>query len=90
MPLLSISEVGWTDLMFTREDQSLVVANSPGSSQALSILQSYNVSYVYLSNQCSKQVQSWRNNYNPDLFLESAHYKLVFNDDNAWIFKVTY
>jgi hypothetical protein len=90
MPLLSISEVGWSNLMFTRQDESKIIAQSPNSIEALAILQKYNVSYIYLSDIVSDQVLEWRNNYEPSLFLESPHYKLAFNQDNAWIIKVIY
>ncbi len=90
MPLLSISEVGWSNLMFTRQDESKIIAQSPSSIDALTILKKYNVSYIFLSNTVSDQVLEWRNNYEPDLFLESAHYELVFNQDNAWIIRVIY
>ena len=90
MPLLSISEVGWTDIMFTRQDESIIVAGEPDSTEALSILQKYNVSYIYLSNHYSRQVEEWRNMYNVYSFLQSAHYELAFNEDNAWIIKVIY
>ncbi len=63
MPLLSISEVGWTNIMFTRQDESMIVATDPNSTEALSILKRYDASYVYLSNNVSAQVQEWRNNY---------------------------
>jgi hypothetical protein len=90
MPLLSISEVGWSNIMFTRQDESIVVAGDPNSTDALSILKKYNVSYIYLSNHVDAQVEQWRNNYDAYLFLQSPHYKLAFNEDNAWIIKVIY
>jgi hypothetical protein len=90
MPLLSISEVGWSNTMLTRQDESLIVAHAPNSTEALAILKNYNVTYVYLSNKVSTQVVQWRQNYNPQLFLQSTHYELAFNEDNAWIFKVIY
>ena len=90
MPLLSISEVGWTDIMFTRQDESIIVAEDPNSTEALAILKKYNASYIYLGNQYSSQVAPWRNNYNTSLFLQSPHYELAFNEDNAWVIKVIY
>lgn len=90
MPLLSISEVGWSDLMLKRQDESIIVASKPDSTEALSILKKYNVSYIYLSNIVSAQVEKWRNNYDPSLFLRSPHYKLAFNEENAWVIKVVY
>lgn len=90
MPLLSISEIGWTDIMFTRQDESLIITNDPNSAEALAILQKYNVSYIYLSAAYSAQVAEWRNNYNTTLFLQSPHYELAFNEDNAWVIRVIY
>jgi hypothetical protein len=90
MPLLSISEVGWSAMMFTRQDESRIVAKNPNSTDALDILKKYNASYIYLSDYASPQVQKWRNNYNASLFLESAHYELAFNEENAWVIKVIY
>jgi hypothetical protein len=90
MPLLSISEVGWSNTMLTRQDESLTVARAPNSTEALAVLKNYNVTYVYLSNKVSTQVVQWRQNYNPQLFLQSSHYELAFNEDNALIFKVIY
>jgi hypothetical protein len=90
MPLLSISEVGWTNIMFTRQDESKIVATDPNSTEALSILKKYDASYIYLSNNVSAQVQEWRNNYDAHLFLQSSHYELAFNEDNAWVIKVIY
>jgi hypothetical protein len=90
MPLLSISEVGWTNIMFTRQDESFIVARDPNSTEALSILKKYDVSYIYLSNRVSDQVEEWRNNYDAYLFLQSPHYKLAFNEDNAWVIRVIY
>jgi len=90
MPLLSIAEAGWSDIMFTRQDESVIVARNPNSTEALGILKQYNVSYIYLSDHVSSQVQDWRNNYDPQLFLQSTHYELAFNQDNAWVIKVIY
>jgi uncharacterized membrane protein len=90
MPLLSISEVGWSNIMFTRQDESIIVARNPNATEALSILKKYDVSYIYLSNHVSHQVEEWRNNYDAYLFLQSPHYKLAFNEDNAWVIKVIY
>lgn len=90
MPLLSISEAGWSDIMFTRQDESIIVAKNPNSSEALFILKKYEVSYIYLSNDWSVQVEKWRNNYEPYLFLQSPHYELAFNEENAWVIKVIY
>ena len=90
MPLLSISEVGWSNIMFTRQDESFIVAKQPNSTEALSILRKYDISFIYLSNQVSGQVQEWRSNYDPDLFLQSSHYELAFNEDNAWVLRVIY
>jgi hypothetical protein len=90
MPLLSVSEVGWTNMMFTRQDESIIVAGSPNSTEALSILKKYNVSYIYLSNNVSSQVQNWRGNYDPHLFLQSPHYEVAFNEDSAWVIRVIY
>ena len=90
MPLLSISEVGWSNIMFTRQDESIIVAGDPNSTEALSILKKYDASYIYLSNNVSAQVQEWRNNYEPHLFLQSSHYELAFNEDNAWVIRVIY
>ena len=90
MPLLSISEVGWSNIMFTRQDESIIVAKHPNSSEALSILEKYNVSYIYLSDSVSAQVQEWRNNYDAYLFLSSPHFELAFNENNAWVIKVIY
>jgi asparagine N-glycosylation enzyme membrane subunit Stt3 len=90
MPLLSISEVGWSNMMFTRQDESIIVAKYPNSTEALSILRKYNVSYIYLSNNVSAQVEEWRDNYDAHLFLQSPHYELAFNEDNAWVIKVVY
>jgi uncharacterized membrane protein len=90
MPLLSISEVGWSNIMFTRQDESIIVARDPNSTEALSILEKYDVSYIYLSNRVNAQVDQWRNNYNAHLFLQSPHYELAFNEDNAWVIRVIY
>jgi len=90
MPLLSISEVGWTDIMFTRQDESIIVARDPNSTEALSILKKYEVSYIYLSNNYSVQVEQWRNNYDANLFLQSPHYELAFNEENAWVIRVIF
>ncbi len=90
MPLLSISEVGWSNIMFARQDESIIVAKHPNSSEALSILKKYNISYIYLSDSVSAQVQEWRNNYDAYLFLSSPHYELAFNENNAWVIKVIY
>jgi hypothetical protein len=90
MPLLSISEVGWSNIMFTRQDESIIVARNPNATEALSILKKYDVSYIYLSNHVSDQVEEWRNNYDAYLFLQSPHYKLAFNEDNAWVIRVIY
>jgi hypothetical protein len=90
MPLLSISEAGWTDKMFTRQDESLIIARDPNSTQALSILERYAVSYIYLSDQHSDQVEEWRNNYDAYKFLQSPHYELAFNEDDAWVIRVIY
>ncbi len=90
MPLLSISEVGWTDIMFTRQDESIIVARNPNSTEALSILKKYEVSYIYLSNNYSVQVEEWRNNYDANLFLQSPHYELAFNEENAWVIRVIF
>ncbi len=90
MPLLSVSEVGWSNTMFTRQDESIIVAKHPNSTEALSILRKYDVSYIYLSNNVSAQVEEWRDNYDAHLFLQSAHYELAFNEDNAWVIKVVY
>lgn len=90
MPLLSISEVGWSNMMFTRQDESFIIAKHPNSTEALSILKKYDVSYIYLSNKVSAQVLEWRNNYDAHLFLQSPHYELAFNEDNAWVIKVIY
>ena len=90
MPLLSISEVGWSNIMFTRQDESIIVANDPNSTEALSILKKYDASYIYLSNNVSAQVQEWRNNYDAYVFLQSSHYELAFNEDNAWVIRVIY
>jgi hypothetical protein len=88
MPLLSISEVGWSNIMFTRQDESIIVARDPNSTEALLILKKYDVSYIYLSNNVSAQVQEWRNNYDANLFLQSPHYELAFNEENAWVIRV--
>jgi uncharacterized membrane protein len=90
MPLLSISEVGWSNIMFTRQDESIIVAGDPNSTDALSILKKYDVSYIYLSNHVDSQVEAWRNNYDAHLFLQSPHYELAFNEDNAWVIRVIY
>jgi hypothetical protein len=90
MPMLSISEVGWTDMMFTRQDESFIVSRDPNSTEALSILKKYEVSYIYLSNSYSAQVEGWKNNYNASLFLQSSHYELAFNEENAWVIRVIY
>jgi len=90
MPLLSISEVGWTDIMFTRQDESIIVARDPNSTEALSILKKYEVSYIYLSNHYSVQVEEWRKNYDAHLFLKSPHYELAFNEENAWVIRVIF
>jgi uncharacterized membrane protein len=90
MPLLSISEVGWSNTMFTRQDESKIIATDPNSTEALSILKKYDASYIYLSNNVSAQVQEWRNNFDTNLFLQSSHYELSFNEDNAWIIRVIY
>ena len=90
MPLLSISEVGWSNTMFTRQDESIIVARDPSSTEALSILGEYDVSYIYLSSVVSAQVEELRANYDPYLFLQSPHYELAFNQDNAWVIKVIY
>ena len=90
MPILSISEVGWTDMMFTRQDESIIVARDPNSTEALSILKKYEVSYIYLCNNCSVQVEEWRNNYDANLFLQSPHYELAFNEENAWVIRVIF
>ena len=90
MPLLSISEVGWSNTMFTRQDESIIVARDPSSTEALSILGKYDVSYIYLSSVVSAQVEELRANYDPYLFLQSPHYELAFNQDNAWVIKVIY
>jgi hypothetical protein len=90
MPLLSISEVGWSNIMFTRQDESIVIARDPNSTDALSILKQYNVSYIFLSNNVSIQAEEWRDNYNASLFLQSPHYELAFNQDNAWVINVIY
>jgi len=88
MPLLSLSEVGWTNIMLTRQDESLIIAKQPNATEALSILKKYDVSYIYLSNNVSAQVQEWRNKYNARLFLQSPHYELAFNEENAWVIRV--
>ena len=90
MPLLSISEVGWTEIMFARQDESIIVARYPNSSEALSILKKYEVSYIYLSNRYNIQIEEWRKNYDASLFLQSPHYELAYNEDNAWIIRVIY
>jgi hypothetical protein len=90
MPLLSISEVGWTDIMFTRQDESIIVARDPNSTDALSILKKYEVSYIYLSNNYSVQIEEWRNNYDANLFLQSPYYELAFNEENAWVIRVIF
>ena len=90
MPLLSISEVGWSNLMFTRQDESIVIARDPNSTEALTILKQYDVSYIFLSNNVSIQAEGWRDNYNAYLFLQSPHYELAFNQDNAWVIRVIY
>lgn len=90
MPLLSISEVGWTNTTFTRQNESFTIARSPCSNETLAILKCYNVSYIFLSNKYSDQVQQWRTMYDPQLFLESPHYEKAFNQENAWILKVKY
>ena len=90
MPLLSISEVGWTDTMFTREDESVIIASDPNSTEALDILQKYQTSYIYLSDKYSGQVEEIRKSYNVSLFLQSSHYELAFNEENAWIIRVIY
>jgi hypothetical protein len=53
-------------------------------------LEKYNVSYIYLSDSVSAQVQEWRNNYDAYLFLSSPHYELAFNENNVWVIKVIY
>jgi len=88
MPLLSLSEVGWTNIMLTRQDESLIIAKQPNATEALSILKKYDVSYIYLSNNVSAQVQEWRNTYDAHLFLQSPHYELAFNEENAWVIRV--
>jgi hypothetical protein len=90
MPLLSISEVGWSNMMFTRQDESIIIARDPNSTGALSILKQYNVSYIFLSNNVSIQAKEWRDHYNAYLFLQSPHYELAFNQDNAWVIRVIY
>ncbi len=90
MPLLSISEVGWTEMMLTRQDESIIIARDPNSTEALSILKKYEVSYIYLSNHYSDQVEEWRSNYDARLFLQSPHYMLAFNEENAWVIRVIY
>jgi hypothetical protein len=90
MPMLSISEVGWTDIMFTRQDESIIVAREPNSPEALSILGKYGVSYIYLSNRVTDQVEEWRDNYDARLFLQSPHYELAYNEKNAWVIHVIY
>ena len=90
MPLLSISEVGWTNMMLTRQDESIIIGRDPNSTEALSILKQYDASYIFLSNNVSTQAQEWRDHYNPHLFLQSPHYELAFNQENAWIIKVLY
>ena len=90
MPLLSISEVGWTDTMITRQEESYRVTRDPHSTEALSILKKYNVSYIYISNQYSAQVEEWRDNYDAQFFLQGPHYELAFNEDNAWVIRVVY
>jgi hypothetical protein len=76
--------------MFTRQDESMIVAADPNSTEALSILKKYDASYIYLSNNVSAQVQDWRNNFDAYLFLQSSHYELAFNEDNAWVIRVIY
>jgi len=88
MPLLSLSEVGWTNIMLARQDESLIIAKQPNATEALSILKKYDVSYIYLSNNVSAQVQEWRNTYDAHLFLQSPHYELAFNEENAWVIRV--
>ena len=88
MPVLSISEVGWTDIMFTRQDESIIVARYPNSTEALDILERHNVSYIFLSNHVSAQVQEWRNNFDAHKFLSSSHYELAFNEEDAWVIRV--
>jgi hypothetical protein len=90
MALLSISEVGWSDSMFTRQDESLIVTKDPNSTEALNILYQYNASYIYLSDHYSQQVEAWRNNYNVTKFQESNHYQVVFQEQNAVIIKISY
>jgi len=90
MPLLSISEVGWSDAMFTRQDESVLVAKYPDSTAALDVLERYDVSYIFLSNHCSSQVQEWRNNFDAHKFLSSSHYELAFNEEDAWVIRVLY
>jgi uncharacterized membrane protein len=90
MPLLSISEVGWSNIMLARQDESIIVGRDPNSTEALSILKKYNVSYIYLSNVVSNQAEEWRDNFDPHLFLQSPHYEVAFNQDNAWVIRVIY
>jgi hypothetical protein len=88
MPILSISEVGWPDMMFTRQDESIIVARYPNSIETLDILERHNVSYIFLSNHVSAQVQEWRNNFDVHKFLSSSHYELAFNEEDAWVIRV--
>jgi hypothetical protein len=90
MPLLSISEVGWTDIMLARQDECYEFSKNPHSIGALSFLHKYNVSYLYFSNQYSAQVEEWRDNYDAQFFLQGSHYELAFNEDNAWVIRVIY
>jgi hypothetical protein len=90
MPLLSISEVGWTDIMHTRQDECYEFSKDPHSIGAFYFLHKYNISYLYFSNQYSAQVEGWRDNYDAQFFLQGSHYELAFNEDNAWVIRVIY
>jgi len=80
------------DFIYSQEDldklnqlEDLMYQN-PNSEEALSLLEHFEIDYIYIGKRAIYDRQS----LNPNLFLVSKSYVSVYSDGNVWIFKVIY
>jgi len=80
------------DFLLTEEDENKInrlgelMYDNPSSEEALSLLISFNIDYVYIG----KKAIYDRQLLNPNLFLGSRNYVSVYSDGDVWIFKIVY
>ncbi|MCK5587688.1 MAG: hypothetical protein KAI34_03070 [Candidatus Lokiarchaeota archaeon] len=80
------------DFIFSEEDENKLTRleelmySNPNSEEALSLLISFDVDYVYIG----KKAIYDRQVIPPTLFLESRNYISVYSDGDVWIFQVIY